>query len=678
MSAGCSKHTAKVCKKTAGCHWASSVLGGRKWCRPLRDAEEEAAAPPAVEPESSSAAAAEAVGCGKLKTAKRCAKDAGCFWTGPYCSGPNERCAKLEPRSRCLRTKSCKWTEGVCHKKVVAASPRDSESAAETSTTSHSRFSRGAMLGGDEEAASSHLQPKIGDRILIIKPKYLQMIFSGEKNVEIRGVRYKPGIFFVGYNSMIYGYIRTGEAVRIENLAEFNAMLPRHHWNAPSMPYKNTWAIPILHVEEFQHPIPFYHAKGAIGIVRYRKSANDILSDEAKPTQRDDADSELDNSLHDSNREKPAVEAVGCGKLKTAKRCTKDAGCLWTGPYCSGPNERCAKLAPRSRCLRTKNCKWTEGVCHKKVAAASPKDNDTSESDSDHSDSDSDSDRSSLSSLVEVPRPNNVLELPDSDLSEEEEPEEDIASSTIHKDNNTSEISAPHTSRIEGAEDALEIVPFVEKDAKRKSQTTIEEPPMASRNQRSPIRSSSSPARAAWSFVDESPSSDDFDYDPFASDTEPPSSTTKSPSSDDLDYDLDYDPFAMDQSSPSSADQNVPIIPVDYNESLLGGVVQKPDDPRRTEQSRSTSPMRRRSSKQQPPADQNVPIIPVEFRPITNEILKDYNELLLGGVVKKPADPRRTKQSRRTPSPMRRRSSTFETPPWLHSRTRRRPHPLDL
>ena len=48
---------------------------------------------------------------------------------------------------------------------------------------------------------------------------------------------------------------------------------------------------------------------------------------------------------------------------------------------------------------------------------------------SDKSDSDSESDSSSFSSLVEVPRPDNVLELPDSDLSEEEEPK-DITSST--------------------------------------------------------------------------------------------------------------------------------------------------------------------------------------------------------------------------------------------------------
>ena len=48
-------------------------------------------------------------------------------------------------------------------------------------------------------AASTHAShPRKGDRILIFKPQWLQLVLSGQKTMECRGAAYKSGKYYLG------------------------------------------------------------------------------------------------------------------------------------------------------------------------------------------------------------------------------------------------------------------------------------------------------------------------------------------------------------------------------------------------------------------------------------------------------------------------------------------------
>ena len=40
--------------------------------------------------------------------------------------------------------------------------------------------------------------PQTGDRILIFKPQWLALVLSGRKTLEVRGIAYKSGSYYLG------------------------------------------------------------------------------------------------------------------------------------------------------------------------------------------------------------------------------------------------------------------------------------------------------------------------------------------------------------------------------------------------------------------------------------------------------------------------------------------------
>lgn len=107
------------------------------------------------------------------------------------------------------------------------------------------------------------------DRILIVRPPWLQLILSGQKTMEIRGAPLRAGKYFLGKKKLIHGFVVLGPPIPITTDAQWNAFRPQHLVNSPTLPYKRTFGLPILSVQSMS-PTPFYHPKGAIGIVRYR------------------------------------------------------------------------------------------------------------------------------------------------------------------------------------------------------------------------------------------------------------------------------------------------------------------------------------------------------------------------------------------------------------------------
>ena len=109
------------------------------------------------------------------------------------------------------------------------------------------------------------------DRILIVKEPWLNLILSGEKTIEIRSAPYRPGHYFVGHKQLIRGEIVLGVAKQIWTEEEWNFLRPRHRVPTSTLPYRKTYALPVVSVQRVA-PTPFVHPRGAINSVKYRRA----------------------------------------------------------------------------------------------------------------------------------------------------------------------------------------------------------------------------------------------------------------------------------------------------------------------------------------------------------------------------------------------------------------------
>jgi hypothetical protein len=112
--------------------------------------------------------------------------------------------------------------------------------------------------------------PLAGERILVLREEWLKRILEGSKDLEIRGLRMREGDIWLGCRSVIYGKARLGPAITIRSECEFAALRPRHRIAKTALPYKNTFGLPIAAVKRLQNGVPYVHARGAIGVVKFR------------------------------------------------------------------------------------------------------------------------------------------------------------------------------------------------------------------------------------------------------------------------------------------------------------------------------------------------------------------------------------------------------------------------
>jgi hypothetical protein len=110
--------------------------------------------------------------------------------------------------------------------------------------------------------------PQQGDRILILKERWLGLILSGAKTMEIRSQKLRAGKYYLGYKEKIYGCVIIGLPVPITTIQQWQALYPCHLVNSSTLPYERTFGLPILSVHSLKGT--YKHPKGAIGIVKYR------------------------------------------------------------------------------------------------------------------------------------------------------------------------------------------------------------------------------------------------------------------------------------------------------------------------------------------------------------------------------------------------------------------------
>jgi hypothetical protein len=114
-------------------------------------------------------------------------------------------------------------------------------------------------------------KPAAGDRILILRPHWLQLILAGRKTLEVRGNRLRSGeTYFLGSASQIHGSAVIGSTRLVSDLAEWRSLAPQHKVDAHELPYKKTWVNELTRLKKANVPVPYHHPRGAVSLVRYR------------------------------------------------------------------------------------------------------------------------------------------------------------------------------------------------------------------------------------------------------------------------------------------------------------------------------------------------------------------------------------------------------------------------
>ena len=112
--------------------------------------------------------------------------------------------------------------------------------------------------------------PVSGDRVLVLKREWLDMILIGDKSLEIRGAQLRQGDCWLGCRGVVYGKACIGPALRIWTKQEWAALRPEHRVSSPDLPYKRTWGLPLQDVSRLRCQAPYQRRHGAIGIAKFR------------------------------------------------------------------------------------------------------------------------------------------------------------------------------------------------------------------------------------------------------------------------------------------------------------------------------------------------------------------------------------------------------------------------
>ena len=114
------------------------------------------------------------------------------------------------------------------------------------------------------------VMPRNGDRILVIKQKWLGLVLAGDSTMEIRGKRSRAGVAYSGWKGAICASATLGDTVEICDIQQSDNLRSQQCVPESALPYKRTFGLPIHNIERLDKPLSFRHPKGAVGIVKFR------------------------------------------------------------------------------------------------------------------------------------------------------------------------------------------------------------------------------------------------------------------------------------------------------------------------------------------------------------------------------------------------------------------------
>ena len=129
---------------------------------------------------------------------------------------------------------------------------------------------KGAL--GPPRALTGMATPQDGDRILVFRPRWLNLLLDEEKDLEIRGRNLSSGPCWLGCRGTIYGHCFLGSPILIDSIEAWRGLRHRHRVEVDELPYKTTYGFPVhqcrrVTLTSYKHP------RGAVGIVRFHRAS---------------------------------------------------------------------------------------------------------------------------------------------------------------------------------------------------------------------------------------------------------------------------------------------------------------------------------------------------------------------------------------------------------------------
>ncbi len=109
-----------------------------------------------------------------------------------------------------------------------------------------------------------------GDKICVLKQRFLDLILREDKDLELRHQRLTPGRYYLSSGRVVQGVADVGHAFEVEDDFWFRSLLHRHQLDTASKPYKKTWAHPLTGVQRMDPSVPYAMVRGQQGTARFR------------------------------------------------------------------------------------------------------------------------------------------------------------------------------------------------------------------------------------------------------------------------------------------------------------------------------------------------------------------------------------------------------------------------
>lgn len=157
--------------------------------------------------------------------------------------------------------------------------------------------------------------PAKGERILVLQPPWMELILGGTKTLEIRHQPLRSGHSLIGTGQRIWGTVELGEPIRITDMTQWKNLESQHRWeHQDKLPYKKTWALPILGSARWQKQVPYKHKQGTVGTARFEAVDADARS-------AHDAQASQQRLAHTrESRRKEASTKSNPGQMSCARR----------------------------------------------------------------------------------------------------------------------------------------------------------------------------------------------------------------------------------------------------------------------------------------------------------------------------------------------------------------------
>jgi hypothetical protein len=133
------------------------------------------------------------------------------------------------------------------------------------------------MAEPEDASEGQPLQPKIGDRIMVVRQPWLDKILDGSKTMELRARKASVGFVWLGMGGTIYGRAKIASSVALTPV-EFRAREAEHQWpTGEPIPYGEApWGLILEQVTRLPTPLPYWRPPCAIGWNVYRTAAADL------------------------------------------------------------------------------------------------------------------------------------------------------------------------------------------------------------------------------------------------------------------------------------------------------------------------------------------------------------------------------------------------------------------